>query len=675
MQIPQDQPEFRPSRLTRYSNQVFYTMENCEVFNNPIENMDLLMDQIPMLQQVFEVRYTQHKENQLQKFYNMPNQERMFYMIDKDSGRIFDMRIPEQAKEIQEIMNGNTVNFIKDQAWNDFILLTKKMNEHLLDYAELGDAQSIETLLIPTIEYYLDVDTKGLDDWTALHFASNEGNLDIVNILLKHGATVDALTKFSRTPFFLTVMQNFIECANVLLQHNANINIQDKDGNTPLHIASQMGSTDMIAFLLEKKADPNIRNSFNQNCIQICCDANSLQIYIKYGYVHNEESYERTIIPGTNFLLRNSRYDHVMKFMAKEKQAEGQTANGQNQVASQNNTNKKIWKFQNLAKFQNVNLLKYKMTPNMFNFYQLLGKGSFGEVYLVDKIGSENRKLFAMKILKKERMMSQNLLKYAETEKEVLSVMHHPFIVKLNYAFQTESKLFLVMDFCPGGDLSKLLDIKRKLPEEDAKIYVAEILLAIECLHKNNIIFRDLKPENVVLDSDGHALLTDFGLSKKGVTDEELNKSFCGSPAYLPPEILSKQGHNRMADWYGLGVMTYELLVGIPPYYANEREQLFDNIRKGPLKIPRSLSTEAKSFIVALLNRDPNKRLGANLDGEEVREHPWLASVNWKDCYDRKLKPPKPTEQTFNNVPLRINFMDTDENKNKITGWSFYEES
>ncbi|CAD8112573.1 unnamed protein product [Paramecium primaurelia] len=231
------------------------------------------------------------------------------------------------------------------------------------------------------------------------------------------------------------------------------------------------------------------------------------------------------------------------------------------------------------------------------------------------------------------------------------------------------------MDFCPGGDLSKLLDIKRKLPEEDAKIYVAEILLAIECLHKNNIIFRDLKPENVVLDSEGHALLTDFGLSKKGVTDEELNKSFCGSPAYLPPEILSKQGHNRMADWYGLGVMTYELLVGIPPYYANEREQLFDNIRKGPLKIPRSLSNEAKSFIVALLNRDPNKRLGSNLDGEEVREHSWLSNINWKDCYDRKLKPSKPIEQKYNNVPLRINFMDTDENKNKITGWTFFEES
>jgi protein-serine/threonine kinase len=139
-------------------------------------------------------------------------------------------------------------------------------------------------------------------------------------------------------------------------------------------------------------------------------------------------------------------------------------------------------------------------------------------------------------------------MKYAQTEKDVLSIMSHPFIVRLNFAFQTETKLFLVMDFCPGGDLSNLLDAKRKLPEDVAKIYVAEILLALETLHKNNIIYRyplqidhsDLKPENVVLDSEGHAMLTDFGLSKKGVQDGVLNKSFCGSPAYLPPEILSR---------------------------------------------------------------------------------------------------------------------------------------
>ncbi|CAD8123426.1 unnamed protein product [Paramecium sonneborni] len=291
MQIPQIPPESRPSKLTRISNQTFYSLENCDVFNNQIENTDLTMDQIPMLQQVFEVRYSQHKENQVQKFYNMPYQERMYFMMDKDSGRIFDMRIPEQAKEIQAILNGNTINLIKDQAWNEFILLTKKMNEHLLDYAELGDEESINTLLIPTNEYYINIDTKGLDDWTALHFASNEGNLEIINILLKNGATVDSLTKFQRTPFFLTVIQNFIDCANVLLEHNANINIQDKDGNTPLHIASQIGSIEMISFLLEKKADPNIRNIFNQNSMQICCDANSLQIFIKYGYVNHDENH------------------------------------------------------------------------------------------------------------------------------------------------------------------------------------------------------------------------------------------------------------------------------------------------------------------------------------------------------------------------------------------------
>lgn len=181
-----------------------------------------------------------------------------------------------------------------------------------------------------------------------------------------------------------------------------------------------------------------------------------------------------------------------------------------------------------------------KLSPNQFNFYQLLGKGAFGEVYLVDKQGQVPQKLYAMKILKKDRMMSQNLLKYVQTEKDVLSFMHHPFIVKLNFAFQTESKLFLVMDYCPGGDLSKLLDVRRRLTEDEARIYVAELLLAIESLHKNNIIFRDLKPENVVIDAEGHAMLTDFGLSKKGQHDGVMSKSFCGSPAYLPPEILSR---------------------------------------------------------------------------------------------------------------------------------------
>jgi serine/threonine protein kinase len=158
------------------------------------------------------------------------------------------------------------------------------------------------------------------------------------------------------------------------------------------------------------------------------------------------------------------------------------------------------------------------------------------------------------------------------TERNVLSVTNHPFIVKLNYAFQTQDKLFLILDYCCGGDLGEHLQKEKRFPEERVKIYLAETILALEDLHKRDVIFRDLKPDNIVLDQEGHAMLTDFGLSKEGVLEHHTGaKSFCGSVAYLAPEMLKRCGHGKAVDWYLLGVVMYELLVGIPPYYANNR--------------------------------------------------------------------------------------------------------
>lgn len=199
--------------------------------------------------------------------------------------------------------------------------------------------------------------------------------------------------------------------------------------------------------------------------------------------------------------------------------------------------------------------------------------------------------LYAMKVLSKERIMGQNLVRYAKTERDVLSYTRHPFIVNLNFAFQTRSKLFLILDFCPGGDLGKILQRERKFTEDRARIYACEILLALEDLHKRDIIYRDLKPDNVVLEEEGHALLTDFGLSKEGVLEGSKGaKSFCGSVAYLAPEMLKRVGHGKSVDWYLLGVLIYEMVVGCPPYFSPKKEELFHNIQKGVLKIPASLS-------------------------------------------------------------------------------------
>ena len=178
--------------------------------------------------------------------------------------------------------------------------------------------------------------------------------------------------------------------------------------------------------------------------------------------------------------------------------------------------------------------------------------------------------------------------------------MKHPFIVGLNYAFQTKDKLFLILDYCPGGDLARLLFREKRLSEEHARIYLAEVLLALEHLHSKDIIYRDLKPDNVVLDEEGHAQLTDFGLSKEGVLDNQACKSFCGSVAYLAPEMLRRTGHGKSVDWHLLGVLLYEMLIGIPPYFTKNREQLFQNIQRGPLLIPSCLSEEAKKLLIAV---------------------------------------------------------------------------
>lgn len=230
-----------------------------------------------------------------------------------------------------------------------------------------------------------------------------------------------------------------------------------------------------------------------------------------------------------------------------------------------------------------------------------------------------------------------------------MHIMNHPFVVKLIYAFQSETRLFLVMEFCPGGDLAKLLDKYDKLPEEYARFFLAEVLLAIEALHKNFIIFRDLKPSNVLINEDGHAMLTDFGLANiKNEDFESLRRSFCGTPAYLAPEMVKKQGHNRMIDWYLLGVLLYEMLTGLTPYYADTKEQLYQNILKGPLRMPsKGISEEAKDLIVKLLNRNPQKRLGYNGDAEEIKKHPFWKDIDFDEIY-KKSKPGPLKIEKFN---------------------------
>ena len=332
---------------------------------------------------------------------------------------------------------------------------------------------------------------------------------------------------------------------------------------------------------------------------------------------------------------------------------------------------------ENIHNKLNLNSIEEEIvTPSSFVCLALLGKGSFGEVFLVQKINTKEK--FAMKVLRKERIMGQNLLKYALAERDVRSLSHHPFIVKLNYAFQTSTKLFLILEYCPNGDLAKHLMLEKRFSEPRAKFYICEVLLALENLHQRDIIFRDLKPDNVVLDKDGHCKLTDFGLSKEGVNENQFAQSFCGSIAYLAPEMLKKKGHGKAVDWYLLGVLFYEMLIGITPYFTGRKEDIFHNIEYGELKIPNFVSPEAAEILRRLLERDPSKRLGGSIkDAQEIKEHPYFKDVDWDKVYNKQIKPP--TIKNYNNKMMYIYhrprlFANDDlfrNPDNMLSGWSF----
>ena len=281
----------------------------------------------------------------------------------------------------------------------------------------------------------------------------------------------------------------------------------------------------------------------------------------------------------------------------------------------------------------------HKVNIDDFKLIKVIGKGSFGKVTLVEHKASGS--MYAMKVLKKANVVKRKQVEHTRTERRVLGGVNHPFIVHLHYAFQTDSKLYFVLDYCPGGELFFHLSRMKKMPEHMARFYTAEITLALECLHEKGIVYRDLKPENILLDEIGHVKLADFGLAKEGIESTvEGAKSLCGTPEYLSPEILDRKGHGTASDWWNLGMVLFEMLTGLPPWYTTDRQKLFDSLRHAPLEFPYHVSRTAQSIIRGMLTRDPSERLGGKVGAEELKTHAFFAAVDWEALYDRRLMPP-----------------------------------
>ncbi|CAJ0582104.1 unnamed protein product, partial [Mesorhabditis spiculigera] len=277
-----------------------------------------------------------------------------------------------------------------------------------------------------------------------------------------------------------------------------------------------------------------------------------------------------------------------------------------------------------------------------FTFIKVLGKGSFGKVMLAEKKGSDE--VYAVKVLKKDVILQDDDVECTMCEKRILALAaKHPFLTALHSSFQTPDRLFFVMEYVNGGDLMFQIQRARKFDEPRARFYAAEVTCALQFLHKNDVIYRDLKLDNILLDADGHCRLADFGMCKENINKDNLTSTFCGTPDYIAPEILQELEYGESVDWWALGVLMYEMMAGQPPFEADNEDDLFEAILNDDVLYPVWLSKEAVNILKAFMTKNPQKRLGcvASQGGEDaIRAHPFFRDIDWDALEARQVRPP-----------------------------------
>ncbi|MCJ1316723.1 camp-dependent protein kinase catalytic subunit [Xylographa vitiligo] len=284
-----------------------------------------------------------------------------------------------------------------------------------------------------------------------------------------------------------------------------------------------------------------------------------------------------------------------------------------------------------------VRATKGKYTLTDFIMQRTLGTGSFGRVHLVQS--KHNQRFYAVKVLKKQQVVKMKQVEHTNDERRMLQRVKHPFLVTLWGTFQDAKNLYMVMDFVEGGELFSLLRKSQRFPNPVAKFYAAEVTLALDYLHSMHIIYRDLKPENLLLDRHGHLKITDFGFAKE-VPD--ITWTLCGTPDYLAPEVVASKGYNKSVDWWSLGILIFEMLCGFTPFWdGGSPMKIYENILKGRVKYPPYIHPDAQDLLQRLITPDLTKRLGNLHSGsKDVMQHPWFAEVTWDRLAKKDIDAP-----------------------------------
>ncbi|KAG0234431.1 Serine/threonine kinase [Actinomortierella wolfii] len=277
-----------------------------------------------------------------------------------------------------------------------------------------------------------------------------------------------------------------------------------------------------------------------------------------------------------------------------------------------------------------------------FHFIAVLGKGNFGKVMLAEE--KKTGELFAIKALKKESIVKQDEVESARSEKRIFQVAtkeRHPFLTTMHACFQTDTRLYFVMEYVRGGDLMMHIQRDRRFGEQRAKFYGCEVLLALQYFHQNNIVYRDLKLDNIMLAMDGHIKIGDYGLCKENMGYGQTTNTICGTPEFMAPEILEEQPYDRAVDWWAFGVLMYEMLLGRAPFSGEEEDDIYDSILEDEPWFPQGFGRHEQALLQSLLVKVPSLRLGSGpTDAEEIKAHAYFRNVNFDDVYHKRIRPP-----------------------------------
>lgn len=310
---------------------------------------------------------------------------------------------------------------------------------------------------------------------------------------------------------------------------------------------------------------------------------------------------------------------------------------------------------------------KIKHHVDDYVLVRTLGTGSYGRVFIAKRRDQPDAPPVAIKRLKKYMLIRQKQVDHTTWERKVLTMVKHPFLVELQATFKDDHFLYIVLEYVAGGEFFTHLRKCRRFESDTARFYAAQITSIFEYLHSKNIVYRDLKPENILIARDGYLKLTDFGFAKY---IEFRTYTLCGTPEYIAPEVLLHKGHGKPVDWWTLGILIYEMIVGYPPFVDEEPMAIYRKILDGKIVFPRYFDKYAKALVKRLLTHDLGKRFGNLRNGaDDIKMHRWFSAFNWDDLLRKCILPPyKPTVRTLDDTSNFEDYVESTELPPPVSG-------